>query len=258
MNAIYNLFNIQGKKAIVTGGSRGLGYAIAEALHIAGADLVLIATNEEHLQEACARLGQDGANVSYVVGELSNLDNIENIYKNALEKLDGHLDILVNNAGIQYRCKAENFPLDKWKSIIDVNLSSVFVLSQLAGKTMISQGSGKIINIASMTSYFGSEMIPAYAASKGGIMQLTKALSNEWAHLGVNVNAIAPGYMETVLTSDMKIKNPAQYEEVTRRIPAHRWGKPDDLQGAVLFLSSNASNYVTGSILPVDGGYLGK
>lgn len=258
MNTIYNLFNIQGKKAIVTGGSRGLGYAIAEALHIAGADLVLIATNEEHLQEACARLGQDGANVSYVVGELSNLDNIENIYKNALEKLDGHLDILVNNAGIQYRCKAENFPLDKWKSIIDVNLSSVFVLSQLAGKTMISQGSGKIINIASMTSYFGSEMIPAYAASKGGIMQLTKALSNEWAHLGVNVNAIAPGYMETVLTSDMKIKNPAQYEEVTRRIPAHRWGKPDDLQGAVLFLSSNASNYVTGSILPVDGGYLGK
>lgn len=225
---------------------------------MAGADLVLIATNEERLQQASARLGQDGANVSYVVGELSNLENIENIYNNALEKLDGHIDILVNNAGIQYRCKAENFPLDKWKSIIDINLSSVFVLSQLAGKTMIAQGSGKIINIASMTSYFGSEMIPAYAASKGGIMQLTKALSNEWAPLGIHVNAIAPGYMETVLTSDMRQKNPSQYQEITCRIPAHRWGKPEDLQGAVLFLSSNASNYVTGAILPVDGGYLGK
>ena len=258
MNSIYNLFNIQGKKAIVTGGTRGLGYAIAETLHRAGADVVLIATNEERLQQASARLGQDGARVSYVVGELSNLENIENIYHNALNQLDGHLDILVNNAGIQYRCKAENFPLDKWKSIIDINLSSVFVLSQLAGKTMIAQGSGKIINIASMTSYFGSEMIPAYAASKGGVMQLTKALSNEWAHLGVNVNAIAPGYMETKLTSDMKLKNPAQFEEITHRIPAHRWGKPEDLQGAVLFLSSDASNYVTGCILPVDGGYLGK
>lgn len=225
---------------------------------MAGADLVLIATNEERLQQASARLGQDGANVSYVVGELSNLENIENIYNNALEKLDGHIDILVNNAGIQYRCKAENFPLDKWKSIIDINLSSVFVLSQLAGKTMTAQGSGKIINIASMTSYFGSEMIPAYAASKGGIMQLTKALSNEWAPLGIHVNAIAPGYMETVLTSDMRQKNPSQYQEITCRIPAHRWGKPEDLQGAVLFLSSNASNYVTGAILPVDGGYLGK
>lgn len=258
MNSIYNLFNIQGKKAIVTGGTRGLGYAIAEALHMAGADLVLIATDEERLQQACARLGQDGAPVSYVVGDLSNLENIENIYNSALEKSGGHIDILVNNAGVQYRCKAQNFPLDKWKSIIDINLSSVFVLSQLAGNTMIAQGHGKIINIASMTSFFGSEMIPAYAASKGGIMQLTKALSNEWAHLGVNVNAIAPGYMETVLTSDMKLKNPAQFEDVTRRIPAHRWGKPEDLQGAVIFLSSDASNYVTGSILPVDGGYLGK
>ena len=175
-----------------------------------------------------------------------------------MEKLDGRIDILVNNAGIQYRGKAENFPIEKWKSIIDINLNAVFVLSQLAGKVMIRQGNGKIINIASMTSFFGSEMIPAYSASKGGIMQLTKALSNEWMQYGVNVNAIAPGYMETVLTSDMKEKNPAQYEEITRRIPAHRWGKADDLHGTVLFLSSDASNYISGAIIPVDGGYLGK
>lgn len=258
MNHVEKLFCISGKKAIVTGGARGLGYAMAEGLHNAGAEVVLIATNEERLKQAAEKLGRNGAKVSYVVGDLSKLEKIEEIFQSALEKLDGRIDILVNNAGIQYRCKAENFPIEKWKSIIDINLNAVFVLSQLAGNVMIRQGNGKIINIASMTSFFGSEMIPAYSASKGGIMQLTKALSNEWMQYGVNVNAIAPGYMETVLTSDMKEKNPAQYEEITRRIPAHRWGKADDLQGTVLFLSSDASNYISGAIIPVDGGYLGK
>ena len=258
MNHVEKLFCVSGKKAIVTGGARGLGYAMAEGLHNAGAEVVLIATNEERLKQAAEKLGGNGAKVSYVVGDLSKLEKIEEIFQSALEKLDGRIDILVNNAGIQYRCKAENFPIEKWKSIIDINLNAVFVLSQLAGKVMIRQGNGKIINIASMTSFFGSEMIPAYSASKGGIMQLTKALSNEWMQYGVNVNAIAPGYMETVLTSDMKEKNPAQYEEITRRIPAHRWGKADDLQGTVLFLSSDASNYISGAIIPVDGGYLGK
>lgn len=258
MNHVEKLFCVSGKKAIVTGGARGLGYAMAEGLLNAGAEVVVIATNEERLKQAAEKLGRNGAKVSYVVGDLSKLEKIEEIFQSALEKLDGRIDILVNNAGIQYRCKAENFPIEKWKSIIDINLNAVFVLSQLAGNVMIRQGNGKIINIASMTSFFGSEMIPAYSASKGGIMQLTKALSNEWMQYGVNVNAIAPGYMETVLTSDMKEKNPAQYEEITRRIPAHRWGKADDLQGTVLFLSSDASNYISGAIIPVDGGYLGK
>ena len=193
-----------------------------------------------------------------MVGDLSRLEELESVYSEALDKLGGHVDILVNGAGLQYRCKAEDFPLDKWKLIMDINLNAVFVMAQLAGRTMLAQGSGRIINIASMTSFFGSEMVPAYTASKGGVMQITKALSNEWAGRGVTVNAIAPGYMETKLTADMKEKNPAQYEEITGRIPAHRWGRPEDLQGCVVFLASEASSYISGAIVPVDGGYLGK
>lgn len=258
MNNIAEMFSLEGKKAIVTGGARGLCYAIAEGLHDAGVELVLIDINRDNLLTAVKELGHHGAKVHGVVGDLSKLDQIGQVYQHALEQLGGRLDILVNGAGLQYRCKAENFPLDRWEKIIDINLNAVFCLSQLAGRTMLQQHSGKIINIASMTSFFGSEMIPAYTASKGGVMQLTKALSNEWAQDGVNVNAIAPGYMETALTADMKEKNPAQYEEITRRIPAHRWGQGKDLQGAVLFLSSDASNYISGAIIPVDGGYLGK
>lgn len=258
MDYIKNIFDIKGKKAIVTGGARGLCFSMAKALHNAGVEVVLIDINEENLKTAVAELESYGEKVHYVVGDLSKLELLEEVYEQALEQLDGRLDILVNGAGLQYRCKAVDFPLDKWKMIIDINLSAVFALAQLAGRTMIRQKQGKIINIASMTSFFGSEMIPAYAASKGGVMQITKALSNEWAQSGVNVNAIAPGYMETKLTEDMKEKNPAQYEEITGRIPAHRWGRPEDLNGAVLFLSSSASDYISGAIIPVDGGYLGK
>lgn len=258
MKHINTVFELNGKKAIVTGGARGLCYSIAEGLHDAGAEIVLIDINRENLVNAAEALGKEGPKVHYVVGDLSKLDELHNVYQEALEKLGGRVDILLNGAGLQYRCKAEDFPLDKWKLILDINLSAVFVLAQLAGRTMLKQGSGRIINIASMTSFFGSEMVPAYTASKGGVMQITKALSNEWAGRGVNVNAIAPGYMETVLTADMKEKNPAQYEEITNRIPARRWGKPEDLQGIAVFLASDASNYISGAIIPVDGGYLGK
>ena len=149
--------------------------------------------------------------------------------------------------------------MEEWNKILQVNLTAVFRLCQLAAGTMLEQArGGKIINIASMTSFFGSEGIPAYTASKGAVMQLTKALSNEWAGRGIQVNAIAPGYMETELTGSMKAYNPGQYEQVTQRIPMHRWGRPEDLQGAALFLASRASDYVSGVTLPVDGGYLGK
>ena len=258
MEYIEKMFDIKGKKAIVTGGARGLCFSMAKTLHDAGAEVALIDINEENLQQAAEQLESYGEKIHYVVGDLSKLESLDQVYGQALELLGGHLDILVNGAGLQYRCKAEDFPLDRWKLIIDVNLSAVFVLSQLAGRTMIQQKQGKIINIASMTSFFGSEMVPAYTASKGGVMQITKALSNEWMQYGVNVNAIAPGYMATKLTEDMKVKNPKQYEEITGRIPAHRWGTQEDLNGTVLFLSSSASDYISGAIIPVDGGYLGK
>lgn len=258
MIEVTNLFSVAGKKVIVTGGARGLCNAMARALHNGGAEVVLIDIDEKSLAGAAAEMGASGAAVHHVVGDLSHLDNLPRVYGAALERLGGRLDVLVNGAGVQFREKALDFPLDRWEKIIDINLSAVFALAQLAGRTMCAQGSGKIINIASMTSFFGSEMVPAYAASKGGVMQLTKALSNEWASAGVCVNAIAPGYMATKLTDDMRKKSPAQYEEITRRIPVHRWGSPDDLMGAVVFLSSAASDYVSGAILPVDGGYLGK
>ena len=148
--------------------------------------------------------------------------------------------------------------MEEWERILRINLSAAFQMSQLAARTMLANGGGRIINVASMTSFFGSVMIPAYAASKGGIAQLTKACSNEWASRGITVNAIAPGYMETKLTSDMKEKNPGQYEEVTARIPMHRWGKAEDLRGITVFLASEAAAYISGAVIPVDGGYLGK
>ena len=202
-------------------------------------------------------MGAEGAPVLYEAGDLAELDKIEALYERAAAKL-GEPDILVNGAGVQHRALAEDFPLAEWQKIINVNLSAVFALSQLAGRAMLARGCGKIINVASMTSFFGSERIPAYAASKGGVTQLTKALANEWTSRGVCVNAIAPGYMETALTKDIKTTNPRYYEEITGRIPAHRWGKPDDLKGVTLFLASAASDYVSGAVIPVDGGYLGK
>lgn len=251
------LFDIEGKNAIVTGGGRGLCRAMAEALHEAGARVLIIGRDENTLARAAQEMGAEGAPVLYEAGDLEKLDRIEELYERAAAKLGGP-DILVNGAGIQHRAPAEDFPLSEWQKIINVNLSAVFALSQLAGRSMLARGRGKIINVASMTSFFGSERVPAYAASKGGVAQLTKALSNEWAGRGVCVNAIAPGYMETALTKDIKTTNPRYYEEITNRIPAHRWGSPDDLKGVTLFLASAASDYVSGAVIPVDGGFLGK
>jgi 2-deoxy-D-gluconate 3-dehydrogenase len=176
-------------------------------------------------------------------------------FAEAVRLLGDRLDILLNGAGIQFRCDAIEFPADKWNSIIDTNLTALFFMCQLAGAVMIKQGNGKIINIASMTAFMPSRRIPAYAASKGGVMQITKALSNEWAVFGINVNAIAPGYMQTELTLDLQ--NTEIGKTQAMRIPAGRWGKPDDLSGATVFLASPASDYINGIVIPVDGGYLG-
>ena len=250
-------FQLDGKKAIVTGGAKGLSYDMAQALHEAGAEVVLFDLLDL-VEESAKRLGASGAPAYAVKGNLTLAGDRERMLEEALEKLGGRIDILLNGAGVQFRCPAEDFPAEQWTRVLSVNLDATFYMCQQVGRVMLQQGSGSILNIASMCSFFGSERIPAYSASKGGVMQLTKALSNEWSGRGVRVNAIAPGYMQTQLTADMKEKNPAQYREITGRIPMGRWGQPEDLQGVAVFLASEASAYVSGAIIPVDGGYLGK
>jgi 2-deoxy-D-gluconate 3-dehydrogenase len=227
---------------------------MATALHGAGAKVVLmdVASDVHNLAKS---LGGAENNYYAVQADITQKASREEAIAKSLELLGGRLDILLNGAGIQFRCDAIEFPEDKFKSVIDINLTSLFFMCQDAGKIMIKQGGGKIINIASMTSFAASRRIIAYSASKGGVMQLTKALSNEWAGLGINVNAIAPGYMETELTANMI--NTEQGKAHTARIPMGRWGKPDDLQGTTVFLASAASDYISGAIIPVDGGYLG-
>lgn len=250
-------FSLAHKTAIVTGGAKGLCYSMAEALHEAGASVVLVDVLDL-VEVSAARLGAAGEPVYAVKGDLGDTAALREACREAVAKLGGRVDILLNGAGIQYRCAAEDFPKDWWQKILDINLSAVFFMSQEIGKVMLRQGGGKIINVASMTSFMASVMIPAYAASKAGVAQVTKALSNEWAGRGICVNAIAPGYMNTELTRDMKTVNPLQYQEISARIPMGRWGEPDDLKGIAVFLASEASDYISGVVIPVDGGYLGK
>jgi 2-deoxy-D-gluconate 3-dehydrogenase len=256
MMSVPDLFSLKGKTAIVTGAAKttGLCYGMAVAIHDAGAKVVLMDISPE-VHNLAKTLGGAENNYLSVEANITDKASREAGFAKAVELLGGRLDILLNGAGIQFRCDAIEFPEEKWDSIIDINLSSMFLMCQLAGQIMIKQKCGKIINIASMTSYVASRRIVAYAASKGGVMQLTKALSNEWAGQGVNVNAIAPGYMATELTANMI--NTDQGKAHTARIPMGRWGNPEDLQGVTVFLASPASDYISGAIIPVDGGYLG-
>lgn len=249
-------FNLTGKTAIITGGGRGLGKGIAEGLCEAGATVVLIGSSDSVIHTA-NEFTDKGYTAFFVKGDLSNINNIRNIFNKALSKLNGKVDILVNNAGVQSRHKCEDFPLSDWHKVLTVNLDAVFLLCQLAGKKMIEQGSGKIINLASMLSFFGGYTVPAYAASKGGVAQLTKALANEWACKNINVNAIAPGYMDTEMNVNL-VNDTNRNKEILNRIPAGRWGTIDDIKGLAIFLASNASNYINGAIIPVDGGYLSR
>lgn len=247
---VYDLFSVEGKRALVTGGTAGLGHAMAEALVAGGAQVAIVGRSDRLIAVAeemgALPLRADLADRSQTLGLIDR----------AVDALGG-LDVLVNNAGAQIRHRAEEFPLEDWDQVLSVNLHAVWILAQAAGRVMLAQGRGKIINIASMMSFFGGITIPAYAASKGAVAQLTKALSNEWAGRGVNVNAIAPGYLDTELNAAL-VGNPQREPEILARIPAGRWGAPADLQGAVIFLASAASDYVHGAVLPVDGGYLGR
>ena len=253
---IADAFSLRGRAALVTGASRGLGAAIARALADAGADVVLHSSREE-AKDAAAAIAMDcDVKAACITADLSDRQAADALVERTVATL-GRIDILVNNAGIIRRAAAVDFGDAEWDEVIEVNLSSVFRLSRAAARGMLERRSGKIINIASLLSFQGGIRVPAYAAAKGGVAQLTKALANEWAGGGINVNAIAPGYMVTDNTKPL-IDDPARYKDITSRIPAGRWGQPHDLAGAAVFLASPASDYVHGHVLVVDGGWMGR
>jgi len=250
------LFDLTGRKALVTGGNRGLGRGMAAGLLEAGADVAVMGRSQSIFSTA-QELGEiAGREVVAAKVDLSDRDQLRPGFEECLAQL-GTLDILIVNHGIQRRHPAEEFPVEDWDDVLEVNLTSMFLLDQLAGRVMLAKGKGKIINVASLMVFIGGITVPAYAAAKGGVGQLTKALSNEWAGRGVNVNAIAPGYMATEMNEAL-MADPDRSKLISARIPAQRWGQPDDMKGAAIFLASDASDYVNGAIIPVDGGWLGR
>jgi 2-deoxy-D-gluconate 3-dehydrogenase len=243
-----DLFNLNGKKIMLVGGSGGIGKSILDAylsynVKIVVVDIVDI--DSEYLKNK---------KVKFIKANISKNDEIIDSFSKGLLFLES-IDILVNCAGIQRRNLPENFDLNDWDDVLQINLTATFLFCKLAGSIMLKENKGKIINIASIMSFLGGTTIPAYAASKGGVAQLTKALSNDWAKKGICVNAIAPGYFETNLNSAI-ITDKLRYDYITSRIPAKRWGKPKDIIGLIIFLSSAASDYITGTVIPIDGGYL--
>jgi 2-deoxy-D-gluconate 3-dehydrogenase len=209
------------------------------------------------VQKTAAELGaKTGGTVIPIQADLSQRPEMKRLFEESLQKLGG-LDILFVNHGIQRAHPASEFPIEDWDLVLEVDITSMFILDQLAGKHMLANGGGKIINIASLISVIGGMTVPAYAAAKGGVVQLTKALSNEWAGQGVTVNAIVPGFIHTDLTEDL-VHDPGEGARLLARIPAARWGVPDDLKGVAVFLASAASNYVSGAVIPVDGGFLAR
>jgi len=248
-------FDLNGKKGIVAGGAGDLGTAIVQGLHKAGVELVVMDHIDNVAEWANSITIPGQPMLSTIQVNLSDRSALKSAFEQALEVL-GRLDILVNCQGIQRRYPAVEFPLNVWDEVIEINLTSVFELCQLAGREMLLQEHGKIVNLASMQSFNGGFTIPAYAASKAGVAILTKSLSNEWAGKGVTVNAIAPGYFDTKMTAGVK-QDPIRYQHILARIPTGRWGDPEDIVGPLLFLCSPASDYVNGVVLPVDGGMLG-
>lgn len=248
-------FDLSGKTALVTGANTGLGQGMALALAQAGADIGLIGRSEPiEMLEMITKIGVKSHSISADLGEA---DNVADIISEAVSEL-GHVDILVNNAGIIKRNEAMDFTPDEWDSVMNVNLRTLFFLSQAFARHLVAENKpGKIINIASMLTFQGGIRVPSYTASKSGVGGLTKALANEWAQHGINVNAIAPGYFATNNTAALQADE-KRNADILSRIPSGRWGNPSDLGGAVVFLASNASDYVQGITLPVDGGWLSR
>lgn len=255
MQNILDLFRLDNKTALITGAASGLGAAIATALSQAGAT-VAVHGNRRAADDTASAIVSAGGHAEAFQADLSSTDGAEKLFSLVKQKL-GRVDILINNAGTIHRNAAEDTLLEDWERVLQVNLTSVFQLSQFAARDMIPRKQGKIVNIASLLSFQGGIRVPAYAASKGGVAQLTKALANEWASKGIQVNAIAPGYFATTNTEALQADE-TRNRQILERIPAGRWGQPHDLAGAAVFLCSQASDYVTGTVVTVDGGWMGR
>ncbi|WP_394001542.1 2-dehydro-3-deoxy-D-gluconate 5-dehydrogenase KduD [Luteimonas sp. WGS1318] len=249
-----NPFSLKGKVALVTGANTGLGQGIALALAEAGADIA--AAGIQAPSETEAKVKALGRRFVAIEANLITVEPIDRVVKETLDGLGG-FDILVNNAGLIRRADAVDFSEKDWDDVMNVNIKSAFFMSQAAGRHFIAQGGGKIINIASMLSFQGGIRVPSYTASKSGIAGITRLLANEWASKGININAIAPGYMATDNTAQLRADE-ARNKSILDRIPAARWGEPSDLGGTAVFLASRASDYVNGAVIPVDGGWLAR
>ena len=255
MNSIQKLFSLEGKSAIVTGANTGLGQGISVALAAAGAHVFGVARRS--CEETAEKVQEMGGKFTEIIADLSDFSSIDKIMEQVSEQTD-RIDILVNSAGIIKRCDAIEVTPEDWDAVIDLNEKMVFFLSQAVAKQWIADGQGgKIINIASMLGYQGGIRVPSYTASKSAIVGLTKALANEWAQYNINVNAIAPGYMATNNTTQLR-SDESRNDGILARIPAGRWGTPEDMYGAAIFLASEASAYMNGFTVAVDGGWLAR
>jgi 2-deoxy-D-gluconate 3-dehydrogenase len=249
-----SLFDLTGRVALVTGGNRGIGLGMARGLAAAGAAVAIAGRNAAKSEAAAAELAKLGAKTAVVTGDVADEVQCRKLVEETAARL-GRLDILVNNAGINIRKPAQDLAMAEWKEVLDTNLTSAFVTCQAVYPIMKQAGGGKIVNIGSMMSIFGAGFAPAYAASKGGIVQLTKALASGWAKDNIQVNAVLPGWIDTDLTRGAREQVRGLNAIVLMRTPAGRWGVPDDLSGIAVFLASRASDFVTGTAIPVDGGY---
>ncbi|KAI0701064.1 NAD(P)-binding protein [Cytidiella melzeri] len=251
------LFSLEGKNVLITGATRGIGAACAIALAQAGAALCLVQRPGSTNLETYNAIAAQGHSVKTVECDLADLTSVRTLFANALEVMDGQIHVLVNCAGIQRRSPAVSFSEKDWDDVLDINLKSCWLLCQAAGQHMVPLRRGKIINFCSLLTYQGGLTVPAYAAAKGALGQLTKALSNEWSKENVQVNGIVPGYIATDMNEKL-LQDPVRLRQISERIPAGRWGEPRDFAGPVVFLASDASQYVCGELLVVDGGWMGR
>ena len=249
-----NLFDLKGKVAVITGGNGGIGLGMARGIASLGAGIVIAGRNEDKAGSALQALRDMGAEASFIAADVTSKAACQALFDSAVQK-HGRVDILVNNAGTSVRKMPQDLSEDEWHHVLDTNLTSAFFCSQAAYPEMVKQGGGKMINIGSMMSLFGAPYATAYAASKGGIVQMTRAMATAWAKDNIQVNAVLPGWIDTDLTKRAREQVSGLHDSVEKRTPHGRWGVPDDMAGVAAFLASSASDFVTGTAIPVDGGF---